>query len=137
MQNPLDYLEPTSNGYMAHRKWFSDILEHKDFEYGRQVDEMLRHNEQKRSDDVPYRTRLLVDLNHLGAADAEGAPQLKELKRKPIEFIGPMQAALEDFVRSRPGGVIPPKVKFVVGFKGPFGAHGVTPRQLNAEHMGE
>eukprot|EP00457_Paulinella_chromatophora_P002022 gb/GEZN01002026.1/.p1 GENE.gb/GEZN01002026.1/~~gb/GEZN01002026.1/.p1 ORF type:complete len:873 (+),score=204.22 gb/GEZN01002026.1/:19-2637(+) len=125
----LAYFDQKQPTYLNHKRFFQEFLD--------------------REDDDKYRTlcmrlvdsggtRLLVNLNDLRLYDAENT---KKLMKKPMEYFAPFCGALKDFIGSLPedAGEVrkPTNEEYTIGFEGSFGASCLSPRGLEARHLGQ
>ncbi|KAJ2162243.1 MCM DNA helicase complex subunit [Coemansia sp. RSA 552] len=91
--------------------------------------------EQLLADEKP---RLIVSMDHVREFDPELA---ESLVREPGEFVPAFEEAATDMAKSlasRAGVAVDPNMfAVVVGFRGAFGAHHLTPRGLRAALLGQ
>lgn len=127
----LAYFNPQSDSFTSNKRWFSEFL--RDFQipdgnessYEDRIRQMLS----------AQRTRLIVNIEHLRQWSRDTTNQLL---LRPIEFIAPMQSALNDVIQSTSNtyGMDVANIKFTVGFEGSFGDNRMSPRELSARHLG-
>lgn len=126
----MDMFEERSQSYISNKRQFSDFLENASFDYARSIRAMLKEQKQ----------RLLVDI-----ADIQRFSNSLhwQLLTQPTQFYAPFQAALKEAVRLHASGADKlttdnsHEVDYQLGFSGHFGERSMTPRQLQAHHLGQ
>ncbi len=125
----MAYFDPNSASYLTNKQWFANFLDRDNDEasYANKIRDMLTRQS----------TRLVVNIDDLRRYDGE---KTAHLIIHPIEYIAPMQAALGEYIRAMNntyGFIVSADTKFFVGFEGSFGSQRVSPRQLEAKHLGQ
>ena len=126
----MDLFEERSSTYLAHKREFSDVLEHDELDYGGKIARMLQQQ----------RSRLLVNVNDIQRVNE---PLYRRLLTLPTHYYAPFQSALKEAVRlhaSAASDLTTAKkheVEYHIGFEGHFGERRMTPRQLQAHHLGQ
>ena len=126
----MDLFEERSQSYINNKRQFSDFLENATFDYAHRIRAMLKDEKQ----------RLLVDI-----ADVQRFSNNLhwQLLTQPTHFYAPFQAALKEAVRLHATGndkLVTDNahdVEYQLGFSGHFGERSMTPRQLQAHHLGQ
>ena len=126
----MDLFEERSQSYINNKRQFSDFLENATFDYARKIRTLLKEQKQ----------RLLVDI-----ADIQRFSNNLhwQLLTQPTHFYAPFQAALKEAVRLHASGNDKlttdnnHDVDYQLGFSGHFGERSMTPRQLQAHHLGQ
>jgi DNA replication licensing factor MCM3 len=122
-----------SSSYLSAKRTFTDFLDSSDSSYAEAVNELLKNDQ----------TRLTVNLNDL----RKWNPNLSaEFIAHPMQYMAPFHSALSDYIHRLPLGNIHNnnsqfdkyhRPNYSLGIEGSFGANRVSPRGLNAVHLGQ
>ena len=126
----MDLFEERSSSYLAHKRSFSDVLDNGELDYSNRIGRMLQQQ----------RSRLLVNVNDIQRVNEA---LYRGLLNQPTHYYAPFQAALKEAVRLHASAAADlttakrHEVEYHIGFDGHFGERRMTPRQLQAHHLGQ
>eukprot|EP00808_Paulinella_micropora_P032203 g17396.t1 len=125
----LSFFDEKQPTYLANKRFFTEFLDREDNDKYRTLCQRMVDT---------GGTRLMVNLEDLRLYDAETT---KKLMKTPMEYFAPFCAALKDFIGSLPeeAGEVrkPSSEEYSIGFTGSFGASLLSPRGLEARHLGQ
>ena len=125
----MDLFEERSSSYLSHKRELSEFLESESLDYASRIRRML----------AARQSRLLVDINDIQRFSTELHRRLLTL---PTHYYAPFVAALKEAVRlqAAPAELVSDnqhELEHSIGFEGHFGERRMTPRQLQAHHLGQ